>query len=83
LKLKATQRTPAKRLYKTEHQATILFVCLSQAIQAILQQERPLYLLSLILCHIESSDHKTRTQQLYYMLMISERVVKEEAGKGS
>ncbi len=81
--MKATQERPAKTLYMTEHQATILFVCISWAIQAILQQERPLYLLSSILCHIESSDHKTRTQQLYCMLMISERVVKEETDKGS
>ncbi len=73
----------AKRLYTAEHQAKILFVCISWAIQAILQQERRLYLLSLILCYIELSDHKTRTQQLYCMLMVSERVVRKEAGKGS
>jgi len=60
--LRATQRTPAERLYMAEYQATILFACISQAIQAILQQERPLYLLPSILRHIESSDCKTRTQ---------------------
>jgi len=81
--LKATQEMPAERLYTAEHQATILFACISQAIQAILQQGRPLYLLPLILCHIESSDRETRTQKLYCMLMVPERVVKEEAGKGS
>ncbi len=81
--MRATQETPAERLYTAEHQATILFACISQAIQAILQQGRPLYLLPSILCHIESFNCETRTQQLYCMLMISERVVKEEAGKGS
>jgi len=37
--LKATQKTPAERLYKTEHQATILFVCLSWAIQAFFSKK--------------------------------------------
>jgi hypothetical protein len=72
---------PAERLYTAEHQATILFACISQAIQAILQQGRPLYLLPLILCHIESSDRETRTQNYTACLWFLKGLSKKKQAK--
>jgi hypothetical protein len=77
VKIESNSRNACRRLYTAEHQATILFACISWAIQAILQQGRPctycLQYCIILSCLIVKQELNNYTACLWFLKELSEK----------